>query len=324
MRLEPEKTCLSHRRERPRQVFRNPCHSRFHSHPLQSQPLPGIRLTCFEGPFGEVLRESGPMAKANPLRFSTKFQDDESGMLYYGYRYYNPSTGRWVSRDPIDEVAFQSTATENTSPSEDGERGEGNPYCFVGNSAIFYWDAHGLKCACNILLEVSPPPLKAVRKNVLNVAVGNGHTWLILTHEGGATKTFSFGPATALGKENRDIFLKGQVPGNANYTTQGDVVRASQRWNLNEAECAVADKLIDGLKRAVPNYTPTYQCTSAALQLLNAIPVRPAPPSGKGPVIARAYRKTYWSGTVENPYHLATQLGWTGAGGGDGPTKKDW
>ena len=55
------------------------------------------------GPFGELLRATGPMAKANPLRFSTKFQDDETDLLYYGYRYYNPSTGMWLSRDPMEE-----------------------------------------------------------------------------------------------------------------------------------------------------------------------------------------------------------------------------
>jgi len=44
------------------------------------------------------------MAKANPFRFSTKYQDDETDLLYYGYRYYNPSTGRWLSRDPIMEA----------------------------------------------------------------------------------------------------------------------------------------------------------------------------------------------------------------------------
>ena len=32
------------------------------------------------GPFGEVIRQTGPMAKANPIRFSTKYQDDESDL----------------------------------------------------------------------------------------------------------------------------------------------------------------------------------------------------------------------------------------------------
>jgi RHS repeat-associated protein len=44
------------------------------------------------------------MAKANPFRFSTKYQDDETDLLYYGYRYYNASTGRWLSRDPLEEL----------------------------------------------------------------------------------------------------------------------------------------------------------------------------------------------------------------------------
>ena len=45
------------------------------------------------------------MAKANPFRFSTKYQDDETDLLYYGYRYYNASTGRWLSRDPAERLA---------------------------------------------------------------------------------------------------------------------------------------------------------------------------------------------------------------------------
>ena len=58
------------------------------------------------GPFGEVIRSTGPMAKTNPIRFSTKYDDDESDLLYYGYRYYKPSTGTWPSRDPIKEAGF--------------------------------------------------------------------------------------------------------------------------------------------------------------------------------------------------------------------------
>jgi len=54
-------------------------------------------------PFGETLRATGPMASANPFRFSTKYADGETGLIYYGYRYYNAAMGRWVSRDPIAE-----------------------------------------------------------------------------------------------------------------------------------------------------------------------------------------------------------------------------
>jgi len=35
--------------------------------------------------------------------FSTKYLDEETGLYYYGYRYYSPRIGRWLSRDPIEE-----------------------------------------------------------------------------------------------------------------------------------------------------------------------------------------------------------------------------
>jgi RHS repeat-associated protein len=70
----------------------------------------GANSATYEyGPFGEVLRATGPMAKANPSGFSTKSRDDETDLLYYGYRYYNPSTGRWLSLDPL-ETAARNTA----------------------------------------------------------------------------------------------------------------------------------------------------------------------------------------------------------------------
>ena len=64
----------------------------------------GAVLARYEyGPFGELVRATGPMARANPFRFSTKYQDQETGFLYYGYRYYDPSRGSWLSRDPVQE-----------------------------------------------------------------------------------------------------------------------------------------------------------------------------------------------------------------------------
>lgn len=54
-------------------------------------------------PYGEVLRCEGMYAKENPFRFSTKFTDDETGLVYYGQRYYSPSQGRFLGRDPIEE-----------------------------------------------------------------------------------------------------------------------------------------------------------------------------------------------------------------------------
>jgi RHS repeat-associated protein len=53
--------------------------------------------------FGKTLTATGPAARINRYRFSTKPVEVESGLVYYGYRYYDPVTGRWPSRDPIEE-----------------------------------------------------------------------------------------------------------------------------------------------------------------------------------------------------------------------------
>jgi len=51
------------------------------------------------------------------------------GVSVYGYRYYDPVTGRWPSRDPI------------------GERGGVNLYGFVGNAGVNAWDYLGYRPA---------------------------------------------------------------------------------------------------------------------------------------------------------------------------------
>jgi RHS repeat-associated protein len=64
----------------------------------------GNEAAAYEyGPFGELLESRGAYG-GNPFRFSTKYADAETGLYYYGYRYYNASTGRWLSRDPIEEA----------------------------------------------------------------------------------------------------------------------------------------------------------------------------------------------------------------------------
>ena len=78
-------------------------------------------------PYGNVITSSGPYRDANPFRFSTKWFDSETGMYYYGYRYYLPRLGRWGSRDPI------------------GERGGNNLYSFVYNAPILAVDGDGRK-----------------------------------------------------------------------------------------------------------------------------------------------------------------------------------
>jgi RHS repeat-associated protein len=58
-------------------------------------------------PYGHVITavdaDSSGYVTNNPIRFSTKWFDAETGLGYWGYRYYSPKLGRWMSRDPIEE-----------------------------------------------------------------------------------------------------------------------------------------------------------------------------------------------------------------------------
>ena len=110
-------------------------------YPPQLQSHPENPQTCFEGPFGEVIRATGPMAKANPFRFSTKYQDDETDFLYYGYRYYTPSMGRWLNHDPVEELGFDWLQSIDTSSNASSP----NVYNFIANNPISAIDLLGLK-----------------------------------------------------------------------------------------------------------------------------------------------------------------------------------
>ena len=54
-------------------------------------------------PFGETVVATGPLARENLFRFSTKPVDDVTGLSLYEYRPYQPPLARWLSRDPMEE-----------------------------------------------------------------------------------------------------------------------------------------------------------------------------------------------------------------------------
>jgi RHS repeat-associated protein len=82
---------------------------------------------------------AGAEAAENPWRFSTKLVEAGTGWLYYGFRWYDAETGRWVNRDPIEES------------------GGVNLYGFVGNDGVGMVDVlgHGyvIPIALVILIE---------------------------------------------------------------------------------------------------------------------------------------------------------------------------
>jgi len=112
--------------------------------------------------FGNTIVEYNPLLKGGggnaagglpfSFRFSTKYRDNETGLYYYGYRFYKPEWERWLNRDPIKE------------------RGGRNLYGFIGNSSLNGWDVLGMTFAAE-----KPDPTKLLP---LDIARHDSDGWV--------------------------------------------------------------------------------------------------------------------------------------------------
>lgn len=75
-------------------------------------------------PFGNPIRIVEKVF--NPYRYASKHYDEETGLIYFGKRYYDPSRKRWITPDPAGPI--------------DGA----NLYAFVRNNPFRYHDYFGL------------------------------------------------------------------------------------------------------------------------------------------------------------------------------------
>ena len=102
----------------------------------------GVAAHYEYAPFGGITRTAKntpytiDLIAANPFRFSSEFYDPELDLIYYNYRHYSPSLGRWLSRDPIEE------------------QGGLNLYAFCKNNGIVNIDLRGNILPCDIYEKV--------------------------------------------------------------------------------------------------------------------------------------------------------------------------
>ena len=136
------------------------------------------------GPFGELVSETGTYALENTYKFSTKPQDEETGYYYYGYRYYDSNTGRWLNRDPIEE------------------EGGINIYSIVSNNTVNFWDLLGmLKVTFTMFVD---QPGKG-GSTATNIGFDTGHAFASVTNlETNETITRGFYPTNALAATSRN------------------------------------------------------------------------------------------------------------------------
>ena len=75
---------------------------------------------------GRLIARAGRRSSLFRHRFSTKYYDTETGLYYYGYRFYHPVLMRWLNRDSIEEM------------------GGSNLYVFCLNSSSAFRDSLGM------------------------------------------------------------------------------------------------------------------------------------------------------------------------------------
>ena len=85
-----------------------------------------LHATYAYGPFGEKIYAAGDKANSNPWRWATKYLDEETGLYYFGHRFYDPITGQWLSREPL------------------GESESVNLYAYCGNDPVNKVDVLGM------------------------------------------------------------------------------------------------------------------------------------------------------------------------------------
>jgi len=98
-------------------------------------------------PFGETWVQQGGNTEKDPYLFTAKELDEETGLYYFGARYYDPRTSVWVSADPILEKYLPTTNEQGKQ--NDGEAGgvflssNLNLYAYSHQNPVILFDPDG-------------------------------------------------------------------------------------------------------------------------------------------------------------------------------------
>jgi len=109
----------------------------YHSDHLGSSSL----ITNFDGevtqhveyiPYGEIFMEERNSSFSTPYLFNAKELDDETGLYYYGARYFDPTGAMWLSVDPLFEKYAGMSPYNYCS---------GNPVKFIDPDGMDYYSS---------------------------------------------------------------------------------------------------------------------------------------------------------------------------------------
>ncbi|MCH6259113.1 RHS repeat-associated core domain-containing protein [Puniceicoccaceae bacterium K14] len=135
---------------------------------------------------GNVVQSDGAYDADNPIGYSTQYTDRETGLVYYGLRYYSPKMTRFINRDPI------------------AEAGGANLHRFVGNNPISNVDLYGLEPI--VVKNVPLAPVRLIGEPPSEDEDFGYDPWnLVMTPNWTFWKSVSFGVASiATSKDQKD------------------------------------------------------------------------------------------------------------------------
>ena len=150
-------------------------------------------------PFGEVFIEERNNIWNTPYLFNAKEFDEETGMYYYGARYYESRLSLWMS---VDRFA---------------EKYKTSPYCFTLDNPICHYDERG---DSTILYATRLPMDNKKIQSALSMAT---HTFIVVKRNGKPSVKFSFGSKTdnpfggqlvKVSYMDEEKTMKGEAPSN--------------------------------------------------------------------------------------------------------------
>ena len=111
-------------------------------------------------PYGEYwVEKRAPENRTLPFKFTGKERDEETGLYYYGARYMDPRTSRWLSTDPaLTDYIPMAPVDDNARKHNQNLPGMGgiynsinmHLYHYAGNNPVKYTDPDGKKLTLSV------------------------------------------------------------------------------------------------------------------------------------------------------------------------------
>lgn len=155
-------------------------------------------------PFGEVFVEERNASWSTPYKFNGKEQDEETGLCYYGARYYDPRTSSFINPDRFKE-----------------KYPNFNSYHYCAGNPVKYIDVNG----DTTKLYVTTLPNGNDNKGRLEKLPT--HTFISVELKNGEKKHFAYGPAG-------NDFLGGDQMIESDYTQDEEIMKGENLQNLKK------------------------------------------------------------------------------------------